>query len=273
MAFIGYNELASLIKEKNIIDKLDFNPKMLEGASYQLTLGNEVFVTNSKSEKKEILDDKNSQVDIKPGQFALLLINEKISIPYNILAFIALKFSVKAKGLVNISGFHVDPGFSGKLVYSVYNAGASTIVLEKGKPYFSIWFSELKGEVNKDSDSKTYNDRHEHQFQDNIPARYVEALKGDLTSPNVLLNRIKDAESLKKNQTYVLGIIAAALIGICINLFWSDSSYKKGYIDGTKNKEAKEMIDKIIFDKNIDSLLNKKADSMVFLKQKSMKNN
>lgn len=257
MSFIGYSDLKEILKE-NIIP---FNEDLFEGTSYQLTLGNEVYVTNSKTGKKEILDDKNSLVDIEPGQFSLLLIDEKVTIPKDKLAFIALKFSIKAKGLINISGFHVDPGFSGKLIYSVYNAGASTIVLEKGKPYFTIWFSELKGNFEKDK--RGYNESHEHQFQNSIPPKYIEALKGDLASPNVLLNRIKDAESLKKNQTYVLGIIATVLIGICITLFWRDNSYKKGYNDGISDKEARERIDKIINDKNLDSLIINKTHSIL----------
>jgi dCTP deaminase len=258
MAFIGYSDL-KIILEENVVP---YNEAFFEGTSYQLTLGNEVYVTNSKTGKKEILDNKNSQVDIEPGQFALLLINEKVTIPKDKLAFIALKFSIKAKGLINISGFHVDPGFSGKLIYSVYNAGASTIVLEKGQPYFTIWFSELKG--NFENDKKGYNEKHEHQFQNSIPPKYIEALKGDLASPNVLLNRIKDAESLKKNQTYVLGIIAAALITISITLFLRENSYKKGYNDGISDKEVKERIDKIINDKNLDSLIANKAHSILF---------
>ncbi len=43
-----------------------------------------------------------------------------------------------------MSGFHADPGFKGHLVFSVYNAGSSPISLERGQPYFLIWFAQLE---------------------------------------------------------------------------------------------------------------------------------
>jgi dCTP deaminase len=47
-----------------------------------------------------------------------------------------MKFKIKQRGLVNVSGFHVDPGYSGKLLFSVYNAGPRSIVLTRGEPVF-----------------------------------------------------------------------------------------------------------------------------------------
>jgi dCTP deaminase len=49
-------------------------------------------------------------------------------------------------GLVNVSGFHVDPGFRGRLKFSVYNAGSESIILGVGERLFPIWFYELPEE-------------------------------------------------------------------------------------------------------------------------------
>ena len=73
------------------------------------------------------------------------------------MAFISIKASIKFKGLVNISGFHVDPDFEGKIVFSVLNAGPSPINLTVGKPLFQIWFAELK------SISEGYNGKYQKQ--------------------------------------------------------------------------------------------------------------
>jgi len=112
MAFLGKNELKLLLP--NCID--NYSENRIDNVAYELCLGNEVYLTDSSSGKKDILDAKNSNVIIKPGQFALLLTQETIKIPTDILAFISIKFSQKIKGLVNISGFHVDPGFEGKII-------------------------------------------------------------------------------------------------------------------------------------------------------------
>jgi hypothetical protein len=67
-------------------------------------------------------------------------------VPKNAIAFISMKAGIKHKGLINISGFHVDPGFKGKLLFSVYNAGTTKINLKRGQECFLIWYSNLDEE-------------------------------------------------------------------------------------------------------------------------------
>jgi dCTP deaminase len=54
-----------------------------------------------------------------------------------------MKFGAKAKGLVNVSGFHVDPGYKGRLIFAVYNAGPLNFHVQYGERLFVIWFAEL----------------------------------------------------------------------------------------------------------------------------------
>lgn len=54
-----------------------------------------------------------------------------------------MKARLKFRGLVNISGFHVDPGYRGELVFSVLNAGPTPLHLEEGQELFLIWYSDL----------------------------------------------------------------------------------------------------------------------------------
>ncbi|NOS87394.1 MAG: hypothetical protein HOP34_02425 [Methylococcaceae bacterium] len=124
-----------------------YDPDKIEQASYTLRIGREIFITkdhrNSNSQHtKKILSIDEAFV-IPPGQFAFLLTEESVKIPDNAIAFISMKARLKYKGLVNISGFHVDPGFSGKLLYSVYNAGPTPINLQHNLPIFLIWYASL----------------------------------------------------------------------------------------------------------------------------------
>jgi len=73
----------------------------------------------------------------------MLLTSELIEVPHNALALISMKFGVKQKGLINVSGFHVDPGFRGRLKFAVYNAGVHTVYLTQGAPTFLIWYCDL----------------------------------------------------------------------------------------------------------------------------------
>jgi dCTP deaminase len=251
MAYLGTAELEILLP--TCIDQ--FKKERIDNVAYELCLGNEVYLTDSTTGKKEILDAKNSQVVIKPGQFALLLTNETVTIPNDILAFISIKFSQKIKGLVNVSGFHVDPGFVGKIIFSVYNAGPATIVLDKDKPYFMIWFSKLT------SSSTPYAGKHKNQQE--ISAENINALKGELASPNILLERIKSNESLLKNFIWAAGITIGLGITLSVKSFWDSSKFNEGYKVGLKEKQVKEDIDNTIKNYKIDSVVSSKIDSLL----------
>ena len=118
-------------------------------AAISLTLGSEIYVTpNSEKEPpvKQILERKKPQFVIPKGQFALLTTSEIVIVPSDALAFISFKAKYKFKGLINVSGFHVDPGWKGQLTFSVYNAGPTDIVMERGKPFALIWYADLDSE-------------------------------------------------------------------------------------------------------------------------------
>ncbi|MGI4742816.1 MAG: dCTP deaminase domain-containing protein [Janthinobacterium lividum] len=91
-----------------------YDPGRIESGAYELSMGNEYFTTNAETATKTLLSEREQFV-IEPGQFALLITKETISIPASNLGFISVKAGVKFRGLINVSGFHVDPGFHGRL--------------------------------------------------------------------------------------------------------------------------------------------------------------
>ncbi|WP_349971932.1 hypothetical protein [Pseudomonas caspiana] len=129
------------------------DPKSVDCAAISLTVGDEVYITpNGEKDPnvKQNLTDKNPQFVIPTGQFALLLTAETVKVPATALALISFKAKYKFKGLINVSGFHVDPGWKGKLTFSVYNAGPTSIVLEKGAPFALIWYADLDNSASKE---------------------------------------------------------------------------------------------------------------------------
>lgn len=136
-------------------NSLDIQTVKVDCASIELTVGSEVYITPSSENDpkvKRILTEKKSQFIIPKGQFALLITEEIVKVPNNALAFISFKAKYKYKGLINVSGFHVDPGWYGKLTFSIYNAGPSDIALEKGDPFALIWYADLDNECVEDGD-------------------------------------------------------------------------------------------------------------------------
>jgi len=246
MAFLGTQKLKHLIETEHVIEPGD--GKVACGA-YELCLGDEVFRTDSKDKKKEFLTKAKEQITINPGQFALLLTQETINVPTNKIAFISIKAGIKLKGLVNVSGFHVDPGFKGKLVFSVYNAGSSPISLVKGEESFLIWFAQL--ELDQNEETSYANENHDHKNQDSIPVKYIDHLiAGELASPNILLEKINDnfktLDSKANTREYIFktGIGILIVIGLKILIDWG--IYSKGQSDGYSKKSEELRVDSAI---------------------------
>jgi len=184
----GINEL---IKDKNFSKS---------GASYELSLGEEVFVTPNKDPIKLRL---GQTINIEPGHFAVLTTDEYLVMPDDLLGFITVRFSYKKKGLVNISGFHVDPGFEGKLLFSVYNAGPVTVSLRRGDKIFSLFLAIIDPETHYDGD---------YSKMEKIPIDIVESLAGA---------RVPSLQSLEDQVTRnwtTLKIYGAILTGLVLTV-------------------------------------------------------
>jgi dCTP deaminase len=168
-----------------------------------MALGAEAFITAGTGTKRQYAS--NDQLRIPPGQFGILITEEEVSIPPNMLAFISIKASKKMNGLVNVSGFHVDPGFKGRLKFSVYNAGPEAIVLDVGRPLFPIWFYEL-GEADENPYAGI------HQGQSSISSDDVSRLQGDLASPAALKKQLDDLHASVTNwKAATVGALLTAI--------------------------------------------------------------
>lgn len=169
---------------------INANHDRVNNACYEMSLAGESFITSlDKTKQKYVQGD---QIRIPPGQFALLLTEEEVRIPLNVLSFISIKASKKISGLLNVSGFHVDPGFRGRLKFSVYNAGSESILLDVGKPLFPIWFCQLPEETEDE-----YVGRHLGQME--ISSEDVMRLQGDMASPAALKREIDELRSTITN--------------------------------------------------------------------------
>jgi dCTP deaminase len=183
----------------------NFNPEKVQQGAYELALSREVITTPSDRTRS---DGVGKVLEIPPGQFALLYTQEVVTIPSNVIAFISIKARFKADGLVNISGFHVDPGFSARLKFSVYNAGNHPIFLEYEKETFLIWFSDL--------DQPTidpYDKTHRHHDQSRITPEDRQRMSEPSSSPAALDQRLKRVE-----QKIVWVFAACSAVAVCILL-------------------------------------------------------
>ncbi len=202
-----------------------FKAERVDCAAYTLSVGGEVYVSpnDQTADPTTITVRKLAQGDaftIPPGQFAFLLTEEIVSVPADALAFISIRAKIKFRGLVNVSGFHVDPGYRGQLTFAVFNAGPVPIHLKRGQPIFLIWYASL--------------DR-ESEFKKNDPVRMgldteqITAIAGELQSFAGLSKKVKDVDralgdrihAIEREQTRyrVISAVVLALV-IAVTVSW-----------------------------------------------------
>ena len=203
MAFWSSEKLREEFEAKSLIP--GYQPERIKHGAYELGLGGETIVTPTDRWHATKFLKANQKIVIPPGQMALLITEEQVNVPPEAMAFISMKAGKTLGGLINISGFHVDPGFHGKLKFSVYNAGSRDAVLEVGQPTFLIWFCAL---------DRPTEDRYDggSQGQDRLTAKDASLLRGEIASPQALSGKIRSLQRQMKLVYAAMGVIIVVLV-------------------------------------------------------------
>jgi dCTP deaminase len=212
-----------LVRLPSLVDS--FDASKVDCAAYTLRVGPEVYVSPSESmqDPKTITIrqlDASQPFTIPAGQFAFVLTEEKITVPRGAIAFISMKTGFKLRGLVNVSGFHVDPGYSGHLIFAVFNAGPKTVHLRRGEDCFLIWYADLDNKNSQMAKGPTGGFRE-------ISTEIVTRISGELMSFDGLNAKIKDLKEdheerihkierdngiIKMIGTLIIAVLATAAI-------------------------------------------------------------
>ncbi len=170
------------------------NPDLIDCNAVTLRVGPEIFVTPHIDEvytqtKRQLGTDEPFQ--IPPEQFAFILTEERVTIPAEAMALISMKATYKMQGLINVSGFHVDPGWDGPLIFAVFNAGPSPVHLQRGLPLFLIWFADLDAPSEK---------RKSGRAEATIPPKLIAHLTNATDSLFALDKRLKEEVEKRREE-------------------------------------------------------------------------
>lgn len=192
-----------------------FTEQNLDCASYRLCVGDQVFATSDKFAASSpsaplvsvLKEAPHNILRIRPGQFAFLMTSEVVRVPNDAIALISIRAGYKFKGLINVSGFHVDPGWEGKLLFSVYNAGPTVVTLKRGEPMFLIVYAGL------DQDStRTYNGK--SRGQADIDASLLENMTEQVFSPLMLQRQLAEIEKTATATASTVSVASKTLIAV-----------------------------------------------------------
>lgn len=192
-------------------------PRFIEGGReeyvreicYDLRVGDEVYRSEERLPDR-LSADGNPYVIIAPGQFALVKTLEIVKVPDEYVGFIAIRSEYKFQGLVNVSGFHVDPTFKGHLLFAVQNVGPNDIRLRYAEGAFMVMWAKL---------TETYLPPEGARRRDgypNIPMRLMAQLGGG----SITLAGLKtEVDRLHTQVKFFIGIAIAlvmAVIGVIL---------------------------------------------------------
>jgi len=207
----------------------DFHLSRMDRASYRLRVGPEVYVSPTGEPDDPRNKPRTSLVEgqgftIPAGQFGFILTEEQVSVPMSAIGFISIRAGYKFRGLVNVSGFHVDPNYEGRLIFAVFNAGPGPVHLARGEECFLIWYADLDRPSQVDK----------RLGHDTIPSELTGPIAGGLQSFAGLLSKINENDkkitdrigTLEREQAVLKWAMAVA-VGALVTLGLRECSIQR----------------------------------------------
>ena len=185
----------------------DADPEMINGASYDLHLGDEYYYDG----KIQQLSDEKPFLTIEPYDYAIVYCRETAWIPRDVIAKFGLTVGLFCQGIILSNGPQIDPGFRGTLFCLLFNTSNRAVHLKRGKHYATIEFNKLIG----------YAEPYEGKYQGK--ERIIEyipenALHGAINELKKEVEHLKNESRIMQN--IYLGVVALmfAIISILLVL-------------------------------------------------------
>lgn len=110
----------------------------------------------------EIKIDNDKAFFLHPGELAIAVTHESITLPANMVGWLDGRSSLARLGLmVHVTAHRIDPGWSGNIVLEFFNSGKLPLALKPGMKIGALSFELLSGEA-----EKPYNARQDAKYRD-----------------------------------------------------------------------------------------------------------
>jgi dCTP deaminase len=111
---------------------------------------------------KEITLTKDDAFYLHPGELALAVTLESVTIPDNLVGWLDGRSSLARLGLmVHVTAHRIDPGWHGQIVLEFYNSGKIPVALRPGMTIGALSFETLSGPA-----ARPYNRRQDAKYKD-----------------------------------------------------------------------------------------------------------
>ncbi len=179
-------DIEKSLAAKQIIITPTPDSSMISGVSVDIRLGNEfrvfrdhtapfIDLSGPKAEVQQAMNSVMSEEIViadgeafflHPGELALAVTYESVTLPDNIVGWLDGRSSLARLGLmVHVTAHRIDPGWSGQIVLEFYNSGKLPLAL---RPKMKI--AALNFETMSNSAARPYNKRDDAKYKGQVGA-------------------------------------------------------------------------------------------------------
>ena len=141
--------------EKSLVEGLrenDLNAtadSAIQASSIDLSIGN-IYIPGVKESARGGVKNGLKKHNLRPGATVIVESRETLNVPKQLAGLGFPPASVAVKGLLMTNAGHIDPGYTGKLCFTIINMSKEDFILVAGDKIFSILFFLLSGKVGLD---------------------------------------------------------------------------------------------------------------------------
>ncbi len=147
-----------------------FDEKMLQPASYDLTVGKDA-ATIPKNGEPRIDLEKEKVLIIQPYAPAIIWAKEHLRLPLDLVGRFGLKSHLSRRGIYASVGPQVDPGFDGKLSVTLFNFTPLSVAIGYSEAFLSL-------ELHRLADPPKEGYKGEYQGRSSFTAEEIEQVMG-----------------------------------------------------------------------------------------------
>lgn len=184
-------EINDYVSRNLLITKETFGSSSLEASSYDIRVGGKGVIGG---EGVEIDLAVEKTMEIPPGAYAGIVSYEKMDFPRNICARLGSKRALSYEGIILLTGSIVDPGYSGHLLFGLYNASQKKVHIRYARKICNIVFEKLSVEPEKESQTEP------NLLHGNFPDAFMDKMANmDVLPWMQISERVKQIENITKD--------------------------------------------------------------------------
>ncbi|MCK4827210.1 dCTP deaminase [bacterium] len=126
-------------KQEILIDPFESN--QVQGATYDLRVGKQGATTSS---KKIVNIEEDGYLLLKPGDFAIVVVLEKLRLSPQYVVRFGLRSKYARIGLIATTGPQIDPGYDGRLILGLTNLTPKSVSLPYKDDLVSVEIHKLE---------------------------------------------------------------------------------------------------------------------------------